>query len=76
MRRRRGLGRHRPWIDAEAVVLGGDRDGPVQKISDGVVSPVVAKAEFVGTAAESQAKQLVSETYPEDRDHPEELPNS
>src|ERR687892_1396016 len=57
---------HRGGIDREVVVLGGDLDAPGGEVAHGVVGPVVAERQLVGTTAGGEADDLVSEADAED----------
>ena len=61
-------------VDRKAVVLGRDLDLSGVELLDRVVRPMMAKFEFIGSATQGEAQNLVSQTDPEDRPFPDELP--
>jgi hypothetical protein len=61
------VGRQRLGIDCEPVILRRDRYLTAAQIFYGLVRAVMPKFQFVSRSAESESKNLMAETNPENR---------
>src|SRR6185503_16767797 len=61
------IGGQRVGIDREAVVLRGDLDTSGRQILHRLVSTVMPKRQFVGSATERETHQLMPKAYPKNR---------
>ena len=60
-------------INAESMILRGDRDLSCSKILDRLIGSPVAELEFKGPPPEGQSQELMAQTDPEDGSLPDEF---